>query len=97
MAQKNKASGYISNVDKATAEYYLVSTKWTKTLPREPKPLNFYHLSGGQKNGELLFVKVGTEVAAFALYEHLKKITFEQLNDLYYQSSHLWTSSKAIR
>ena len=53
-------------------EYSRVFAKQIKPLPPEPKLSDFYHLSEAQKNGELLFVAVGTEITAYALYKYLK-------------------------
>ena len=43
-----------------------------KPLPPEPELSDFYHPSENQKNGELLFVVVGTGIATYALYKYLK-------------------------
>ena len=43
--------------------YYRVFTKRLKPLPPEPELSDFYHPSETQKNGELLFVVVGTGIA----------------------------------
>ena len=51
---------------------HLPKTKEIKPLPPEPELSDFFHPSENQKNGELLFVAVGTGVAAFALYKYLK-------------------------
>ena len=46
--------------------------KKIKLLPPEPELSDFYHPSEVQKNGELLFVVVGTGIPTYALYKHLK-------------------------
>ena len=46
--------------------------KNVKPLPPEPELSDFYHPSENQKNGELLFVVVGTGIATYALYKYLK-------------------------
>ena len=46
--------------------------KKIKPLPPEPELLDFYHLSENQKDGELLFVVVGTGIATYALYKYLE-------------------------
>ena len=69
---KNLARAYIDNVDEAMLEYYGVFAKQIKPLPPEPDLSDLYHPSGAQKNGELLFVAVGTGIATFALYKYLK-------------------------
>ena len=70
--QKNEARAYINNVDEAMLEYYRVFAKQIKLLPPEPQLSNFYHPSEDKKNGELLFVAVGTGLATYALYRYLK-------------------------
>ena len=71
------AKAYISNVDETVLEYYQVFAKQIKPLPPEPELSDFYHPSENQKNGELLFVVVGTDIAAYALYKYLKYMTDE--------------------
>ena len=70
--EKNEARTYIKNVDEAMLEYYHVFAKQIKPLPPEPELSDFYHPSEVQKNGELLFVVVGTGIATYALYKYLK-------------------------
>ena len=70
--KKNKAGVYINNVDDAMLEYYRVFAKKLKPLPPEPQLSDFYHPSEAQKNGELLFVTVGTGIATYVLYKYLK-------------------------
>ena len=72
LREKNEARTYINNVDEAMLEYCRVYEKQIKPLPPEPELSDFFHPSENQKNGELLFVAVGTGVAAFALYKYLK-------------------------
>ena len=72
LCEKNEARTYINNVDEAMLEYCRVYEKQIKPLPPEPELSDFFHPSENQKNGELLFVAVGTGVAAFALYKYLK-------------------------
>ena len=72
LREKNEARAYINNVDEAMLEYYRVSAKQTKPLPPEPQLSDFYHPSETQKNGELLFVAVGTGIGTYALYKYLK-------------------------
>ena len=67
LREKNETKTYINNV-----EYYRVFAKKIKPLPREPELSDFYHPSENQKNGELLFVVVGTGIATYALYKYLK-------------------------
>ena len=72
LREKNEARTYINNVDEAMLEYYRVFAKQIKPLPPEPELSDFYHPSENQKNGELLFVVVGTGIATYALYKYLK-------------------------
>ena len=52
--------------------YYRVFTKQIKPLPSEPESSDFYHPLKAQKNGELLFIVVGTGIATNALYKYMK-------------------------
>ena len=72
LRERNEARAYIKNVDEAMLEYYRVFAKKIKPLPPEPELSDFYHPSEVQKNGELLFVAVGTGIATYALYKYLK-------------------------
>ena len=72
MWKKNEARAYINNVDVAILEYYRAFAKKIKPLPPELQLSDFYHPSDEQKNGELLLVAVGTDIATYALYKHLK-------------------------
>ena len=65
--KKNEAKLYINNVDEAMLKYYQVFSKQIKPLPPEPKLSDFYHPSESQKNGELLFVAVGTGIVTYAI------------------------------
>ena len=67
LRETNEARAYINNVDEAMLEYYRVFAKKIKPLPPEPELLDFYYPSETKKNGELLFVVVGTGVATYAL------------------------------
>ena len=54
-------------------EYYRVFAKQIKPLPPELELSDFYYPSENKKkNGELLFVVVGTGIATYALYKYLK-------------------------
>ena len=72
LREKNKARAYINNVDEALLEYYRLFAKQIKLLPPEPELSDFYHSSENQKNGELLFVVVGTGIATYFQYKYLK-------------------------
>ena len=65
--KKNEARAYISNVDEVLLEYYRAFAKKIKPLPPEPQLSDFYHPSGDQKHGKLLFAAVGTGLATYAL------------------------------
>ena len=69
LREQNKARAYINN--EAMAEYYRVFAKKPKPLPPEPQLSDFYHPSEAQKDVELLFVRVGTGIATYALYNYL--------------------------
>ena len=72
LLEKNETRAYINNVDDAVLEYYRVFSKQVKPLPPKPQISDFYHPSESQKNGELLFVAVGTSIGTYALYKYLK-------------------------
>ena len=67
-----RARVYINNVDEALVGDYRIFWKKLKPLPPEPQLSDFYHPTEEQKNGELLFVAVGTGIATYALYKYLK-------------------------
>ena len=69
LRERNEARTYIKNVDEAMLGYYRVYAKKKKPLPPEPELSDFYHPSEAQKNGELLFVAVGTDIVTYALYK----------------------------
>ena len=60
LREKNEATTYISNVDKAMLEYYRVFCS------------GFYYPSEVQKKGELLFVAAVTGIVTYALNKYLK-------------------------
>ena len=72
LREKNEVRAYINNVDEAVLKYYRVFGKKIKPLPPEPGLSDFYHPLRTQKNGELLFVVVGTGIATYFLYKYLK-------------------------
>ena len=72
LREKNEARAYINNTDEGILEYYRVFPRKIKPLPPEPELSDFYHPSETQKNGELLFVVVGTGIATYALYKYLR-------------------------
>ena len=69
--ERKEARAYIKNVDETMLEYCRVFAKKIKPLPPEPGLSDFYHPSETQKNGELLFVTVGTGIATYALHNYL--------------------------
>ena len=70
--KKNEARTITNNGDEEMLEYYRVFSKQIDLLPPEPELSDFYHPSENQKNGELLFVVVGTGITTYALYNYLK-------------------------
>ena len=50
-------------------EYYRVFAKQIRPLPPESQLSDFYHTSEDQKNGQLFFVAVGTDIETYALYK----------------------------
>ena len=72
LRQQNKARAYINDTNEAILEHYQIFAKKIKLLPLEPQLSDFYHPSEAQKNGELLFVTVGTSIVTYALYKYLK-------------------------
>ena len=70
--EANKAKVYISNADDAMLEYYRVFAKEIKPLPPEPELSDFYQPSETQKNGELLFIALGSGITTYALCKYLK-------------------------
>ena len=78
LREKNEAKTYINNVDEAMLEYYRAFAKKIKPLPPEPELSDFHHPSENQKNGELLFVVVGTDIATYALYKYLKQMKIDE-------------------
>ena len=62
LREANKAKVYINNVDDAMLEYYRVFAK----------QINFYQPLGTQKNGELLFIALGSGIATYVIYKYLK-------------------------
>ena len=72
LREKNEARAYINSVDEAMLEYYRVFANQRKSLPSEPQLSDFYHPSEDHKNGELLFVAVGTGIATYTLCRYLK-------------------------
>ena len=73
LREKNEARVYIDNANEAMLEYYRAFGKQVNPLPLEPQLSDFYHPSEEQKNGELLFVTVGTGIARYALYKYFNK------------------------
>ena len=72
LRERNEARAYINNIDEAILEYYREFAKQIKPMPPESRLSDFYHPLEGQKNGELLLVTVGTGIATYALYKHLR-------------------------
>ena len=72
LRERNEARAYIKNLDEAMLEYYRIFAKKIKSLPPEPELSDFYHPSEVQKNGELLFAAVATDIVTYALHKYLK-------------------------
>ena len=72
LREQNKVRAYINNTNEAMLEYHQIFPKKIKPLPPGPQLFDFYHPLETQKNGELLFVAVGTGIATYALYKYLK-------------------------
>ena len=72
LRRRNEAKAYINNPNEAMVEYYEEFVEWRKLLPHETQLPDFYGLSEGQKNGELLFVTVNTGLATYTSYKYLK-------------------------
>ena len=69
----NETRANINHVDESILEYYRVFAKRIKPLPSEPQLSDFYFPPDQKdKNGELLFVPVGTAQATYALYNYHK-------------------------
>ena len=67
LREKNVARTSINSVDEAVLEILSRICKKIKSLPPEPQLSDFCHPSETQKNGELLFVAVGTSIATYVL------------------------------
>ena len=76
LPEKKKAREYIDNVDEAVLEYCRVYAKQIKLLPTESQLSDFHHPSEGKKkkkkNGELLFVTVGTGLTTYYFNKYVK-------------------------
>ena len=72
LRERNVVKVYIKNFDEAMLEYYRVFAKKIKPLPPDPELSDFYPPSEVQKNGELLFVAVGTGIVTYVLDKYLK-------------------------
>ena len=72
LREKNEVKAYINNADETILEYYHVFAIKIKPLPPEPELSDFYHPLETQKNGELLFIVVGTSIATYSLYKYPK-------------------------
>ena len=72
LCERSEGRTYIKTVDEAMLEFYSVFAKIIKPLPPELELSDSYHPSENKKNGELLFIVVGTGIATYALYKYLK-------------------------
>ena len=71
LREKKEARAYINNVDEAMLEYYPVFAKQIKPQPPKSQLSDSYHPSECQKDGELLFVTVGTGLATYTICKYL--------------------------
>ena len=72
LRQRNDAKAYMNNANETKVEYYQEFVKGRKILPHETLLPNFYDLSEGQKNGELLFAIVNTSLATYTSCKYLR-------------------------
>ena len=68
LREQTEAVNYLSNMDEAMKEYYLVTKQRLPELPPEPKLSDFYHPSEGQKTGELFLIMSGLGVIGYLVY-----------------------------
>ena len=68
-------------------------------LPLEPhlKHLNDPTKKKKKKYGELLFVTLDTELAAYSLFKYFKQMAGKKLNEVFSQSYRLWIDNKAVK
>ena len=70
LREQNEAAKYLSNMDEAMKEYYLVTKQHLPELSPEPKLSDFYHPSDQQKTGEILFITTGLGIIAYLIYRN---------------------------
>ena len=71
LREKKEAQTYIQNLDSAMLEYYRVfNFKW-EPLRQEPQLSDYYIPSDQQKNGELLFVMIGTAITSYVILKYI--------------------------
>ena len=68
LREQNEAAKYLSNMDEAMKEYFLVTKQRLPQLPPEPKLSDFYHPSDQQKTGEILFVTAGLGAIGYLIF-----------------------------
>ena len=65
LRERNEARAYLRDFDSAMLEYYRIFGSKLKPLRQKPQLSDFYNPSDKQKNGELLFVIIGTAVTSY--------------------------------
>ena len=71
LLEKKEARDYIQNLDSAMLEYYRVFGEKLKPLRPKPELSDYYIPSNQQKNGELLFVMIGTAVTSYVILKYI--------------------------
>ena len=67
-------------------------------LPLEPHLKDLNDPSKKKKKyGELLFVTLDTELAAYSLFKYFKQMAGKKLNEVFSQSYRLWIDNKAVK
>ena len=71
LREKKEAQTYIQNLDSAMLEYYRVFNSKLEPLRQEPQLSDYYIPSDQQKNGELLFVMIGTAITSYVILKYI--------------------------
>lgn len=78
-------------------EHMSTMLTYVKPVPLESQLLDFLQFINTTKTSKLLFAAACTALGAYAISKYLRQMTVEKLNEVYYESVHLWTDSKVIR
>ena len=70
LREQNEAAKYLSNLDEAMQEYYLITKQHLPQLPPKPQLSDFYHPSDQQKQGEILVISTGLGLIGFLIYKY---------------------------